>query len=105
MEERGVTQRDHVLALLRAAGPSGVHSFELLQAGLPRAAARIVELRQAGHVIVSKPERLHGGARGCRYRLLPAVADVRVAPAACPVSDTPLSPPEPLLDRQYGDAA
>ena len=37
--------------------------------------------------------------------VLPAVADVRVAPAACPVSDTPLSPPEPLLDRQYGDAA
>jgi len=104
-----VTQRDHVLALLRAAGPDGVHSFELLAAGLPRAAARIVELRQAGHVIVSKPERLSGGARGCRYRLhdtpAPAVAEVRVTPASDPVADMPLFAGPVPLDRQYGDAA
>ena len=99
-----MNQRDQVLAMLKAAGPAGVHSFELLQAGLPRAAARIVELRQAGHVIVSKPERLHGGARGCRYRLLapsPSPTPVPVAASA----DTPLFAPPAVLDHQYGDAA
>ena len=100
-----MSQRDQVLAMLKAAGPAGVHSFELLQAGLPRAAARIVELRQAGFVIDSKRERLNGEARGCRYRLLPALTEIRVAPAAGPVADAPLFTGPTPLDAQYGDAA
>ena len=100
-----MNQRDQVLAMLKAAGPAGVHSFELLQAGLPRAAARIVELRQAGFVIDSKRERLNGDARGCRYRLFPVLTEVRVEPAVDAVADLPLFAPPVPLDAQYGDAA
>ena len=99
-----MSQRDQVLAMLKAAGPAGVHSFELLQAGLPRAAARIVELRQAGFVIDSKRERLNGEARGCRYRLLDRPA-APVTPVAGPVADTPLFTGPVPLDVQYGTAA
>ena len=103
-----MTQRDQVLRLLRAAGPDGVHSFELAAAVGLRAAARVDELRTAGFVIDSKREK-YGRATGCRYRLhdtpAPAVAEVRVTPASDPVADMPLFAGPVPLDRQYGDAA
>ena len=71
-----MSQRDQVLAMLKAAGPAGVHSFE----------------------------RLHGEARGCRYRLLDRPA-APVTPVAGPVADTPLFTGPVPLDVQYGTAA
>ena len=102
-----MNQRDQVLAMLKAAGPAGVHSFELLQAGLPRAAARVDELREAGFVIDSQPERLNGDARGYRYRLLdpPATPITTVSSPADTLVDAPLFAAPAPLDRQYGDAA
>jgi len=65
-----VTQRDIVLKALRDAGDRGVHSFEFLELQIPRAAARVLELRENGHTITSTRERLNGDAEGVRYRLI-----------------------------------
>lgn len=65
-----MTQRDIVLKALRDAGDRGVHSFEFLELQIPRAAARVLELRENGHTITSTRERLNGDAEGVRYRLI-----------------------------------
>lgn len=67
-----MTQADRVIALLRAAGPAGVHSFELRREPhlIANPSERIRELEARGYTIsVSAPERLHGRAYGVRYRL------------------------------------
>lgn len=48
------TQRDRILAALREAGPRGLTTPELLQAGGFRYSSRLRELRQQGHVITSE---------------------------------------------------
>lgn len=75
-----MTQRDIVLKALRDAGDRGVHSFEFLELQIPRAAARVLELRENGHTITSTRERLNGDAEGVRYRLIeqPSVPVVAV---------------------------
>lgn len=53
-----MTRRDLTLSLLRAAGPSGVTTAELLQAGVgSRYGARLLELRELGHTITAERER------------------------------------------------
>lgn len=77
-----MTQRDQILQMLRDAGDRGLHSFELYEARLPRAAARIAELREAGFTITSTRERYRGQAEGVRYRLVEATHQVaRVEPS------------------------
>ena len=63
------TQRQVVLEILEERGDAGAHSFEFIQARIPRVAARVCELRADGHSIDSEPEALHGAAKGVRYRL------------------------------------
>ena len=62
-----MTRRQLVLHLLREAGPRGVTTAELLQAGCgSRYGGRLFELREQGHVI--EGERLREGS--WRYRLV-----------------------------------
>jgi len=66
-----MTQADRVVALLRAAGPVGVHSFELRREPhlIANPSERIRELEARGYTISAVSERLHGRAYGVRYRL------------------------------------
>lgn len=66
-----MTQRDHVLKMLRAAGSSGLSSDVFLAAHLPRAAARICELKALGYSISSERE-----GKFVRYRLNVGVESV-----------------------------
>jgi hypothetical protein len=59
-----MTQRQKVLQMLRAAGSKGVRSDEFFAAYLPRAGARIHELKAEGYEITSEPEKQYR-----RYRL------------------------------------
>jgi hypothetical protein len=63
------TQRQIVLEMLEERGDRGLHSFEFIQARIPRVAARVCELRAEGYSIESEREALHGAADGVRYRL------------------------------------
>jgi hypothetical protein len=63
-----VTQRQRIERLLMDRGPIGVHSFEMFQAGWPRAAAVVHRLRAAGWLIEARQER-RGAAKGVRYIL------------------------------------
>lgn len=58
------TQKDRVLKMLRSAGKAGVRSDVFLGARIPRAAARVLELRQEGYEITAERER-----QFCRYKL------------------------------------
>lgn len=71
------TQKQTVLAMLEAAGDRGVTSAEFYAAYLPRFSARLLELREEGHVVSS--ERLRDSA--WRYTLLNSPA---VSPAPTP---------------------
>jgi hypothetical protein len=62
-------QRQVVLEILEERGDKGAHSFEFIQARIPRVAARVCELRADGYRIDSEPEALHGAAKGVRYKL------------------------------------
>lgn len=75
-----MTQRERIHAMLRDAGPRGVHSFEFFEQRMPRAAAVICVLRQEGMRIESQNERHHGGAMGVRYVLCQPVRHVAPAP-------------------------
>jgi hypothetical protein len=56
-----MTRRDLALHLLREAGSRGITTAEFLRAGVgSRYSARIMELRQAGHVI--EAERIREGS-------------------------------------------
>jgi hypothetical protein len=59
-----VTQREKVLGMLRSAGKAGVRSDAFYAAFLPRAGARVHELRQEGYTITSERE-----GQFVRYRL------------------------------------
>lgn len=76
------TQRQVVLEMLEARGEKGVHSFEFIQARIPRVAARVCELRAEGLNIGSEREALHGAAEGVRY-----VLNVGVGAEGCLRSD------------------
>lgn len=107
MTVRKWTQREVVLSALRDAGDTGVHSFEFLSVGIPRAAARVQELRVDGHTITSTRECLNGNAQGVRYRLVePPQVDEPVVDAA-PADDMfdRLFPPPVPGHHEYGDAA
>ena len=66
-----MTQADRVLALLRAAGHEGVHSFSLRREPnlIANPSERVRELEAKGYTISAVSERLHGRAYGVRYRL------------------------------------
>lgn len=53
--------------MLKTAGSKGIRSDAFFEAHLPRAAARIKELRDEGHNIISEKE-----GKFCRYRLAEA---------------------------------
>lgn len=65
------SQRERVLAWLRRRGKQGVHSFELVADGMPRAAAVVHRLREDGFIIDSPRESFNGGeSKGVRYILV-----------------------------------
>ena len=51
-----MTQRERIHSMLKAAGSSGIRSDEFFNAYMPRAAARIQELRDSGVEITSERE-------------------------------------------------
>lgn len=64
------SQKDKVLALLKAAGSFGVRSDTYLAEHIPRAAARVRELREEGYEITSEREK-----QFVRYVLVGSTAD------------------------------
>ena len=65
-----MTQNETILALLRDRGPRGLTALEALTAGAGmRLAARISDLRAAGHLITTETVTTPNGARVARYRL------------------------------------
>jgi helix-turn-helix protein len=67
---RKKTQKEIVLEMLEVGGSEGVHSFEFIQARVPRVAARIHELRAEGYQIESEHAVFNGTAEGVRYMLV-----------------------------------
>ena len=84
-----MSQADIVLRELRHAGARGMHTFELRGMYIANPSQRILELESRGHAISHTREKLHGTARGCRYRL---------------VRDADLVAPS-LFDKPKGEAA
>lgn len=84
-----MTQKMTVYRALQDAGDRGVHSFEFLELGIPRAAARIHELQQEGHTITSTRCRYKGEAEGSLYKLV-----------STPVEAWPVEQPADLLVRE-----
>lgn len=66
-----MSQREKILGWLERRGEEGVHSFELYEARMPRAAAVICQLRKDGYAIESEAEPFRGEAKGVRYYLRP----------------------------------
>ena len=67
-----MTQAEHILRLLQQRGPMGLTALEILEeCGSFRAAARIEELRKAGHEIETRTEKIPSGKRIARYILHP----------------------------------
>ena len=65
-----MTQTDSILALLRDHGSDGVTPYDaMMLAGCMRLAARINDLRRAGHDIETKTLTLSGGKHVARYVL------------------------------------
>ena len=63
-----MTQNETILALLRDRGPRGLTPMEALrEAGTMRLAARISDLRAAGHLITTETVTTPNGARVARY--------------------------------------
>ena len=79
-----MTQKQRVLAMLRAAGSFGVRSDTYLAEYIPRAAARIKELREEGYEITSEREK-----QFTRYTLV----GVGAVGGADPKGDAFLRPP------------
>lgn len=114
-----MTQKARVLAILKAAGTEGVRSDHFFRSHMPRAAARIQELRDEGHNITSTRE-----GKYTRYRLVevgagnciegrsswrndePASADLSEsklaaeAPTAAGGNDRGASSPSPLSSQE-----
>jgi hypothetical protein len=65
-----MTQTEAVLALLRSRGSEGLTALDALGiVGTMRLAARISDLRAAGHLITTETVTTPNGARVARYRL------------------------------------
>lgn len=64
-----MTQHDRILRWLKERGENGVHSFELVEAHMPRGAAVVCALRKEGYEIEAVREPYLGNARGVRYIL------------------------------------
>jgi len=75
-----MSQRHDVLRMLRAAGPVGVHTFDLRKNFIGNPSQRIAELEAEGHVIRHTRERLRGSAVGTRYVLVEDVASRATQP-------------------------
>lgn len=67
-----MSQRARILKWLEERGSDGVHSFELIEAHMPRGAAVICALKKEGYAIESERQPFHGEANGVRYFLLSA---------------------------------
>ena len=69
-----MSQRDRILDFLEYRGERGITALDAqAQEGCFRLAARIKELRDEGHTIVSRTETTPNGARIARYVLVPPV--------------------------------
>lgn len=67
---RELTQTERILALLRERGAEGITPKEALaEVGTMRLAARIADLRAAGHLITTETITTPNGARVARYVL------------------------------------
>ena len=64
-----MTQHDRILIWLKERGHHGVHSFELVEAHMPRGAAIVKVLRDEGYEIDSVREPYLGKSKGVRYIL------------------------------------
>ena len=69
MRQETLSQKQRVLDTLRNAGPAGVCGTSLLYINIPRYAARIHELRQAGYMIESTACQDSHESRQTRYTL------------------------------------
>lgn len=70
-----MSDTEAVLRLLKLRGPAGLTPLEALQSvGTFRLAARIWELRKAGHLIDQQRYTTPGGSRVARYVLIKAAA-------------------------------
>lgn len=79
------TQKERVLSMLRAAGSFGVRSDTYLAEYIPRAAARIKELREEGYEITSEREK-----QFTRYVLVGSSAEpVGLAGGSSPTAQPP----------------
>lgn len=95
-------QKDKVLALLREAGPYGIHTFELRSKYIGNPSERIRELEADGHEIDHGPkERLHGQAVGVRYRLI-RDAETGLPPLAPPLVQEQMQEPEVEQPALFG---
>lgn len=65
------TQRERVLALLKAHEGRWVPLPDILALGIAQFGARILELRRSGHVIENRIERDDNGIVHSWYRLVP----------------------------------
>lgn len=65
-----MTQREVILRMLKRAGSEGVRSDAFFEAHLPRAAARILELKDEGHEITTERE-----GKFVRYRIVGGSAE------------------------------
>lgn len=81
---RPLTQKDRVYFALRDAGESGVRSDVFFKLHMPRAAARILELRAEGHQIEATRE-----GKYTRYTLVGSSADT--TPGGVTVAESPAS--------------
>jgi Helix-turn-helix domain len=65
-----VSQRDRILKWLEERGRYGVHSFEMVEAGMPRGAAVVCALKKSGYLITATTEKFRGQSKGVRYTLV-----------------------------------
>lgn len=78
-----MTQAEIVLRELRAAGPRGVHTFELRRMFIGNPSQRIAELEVRGYRFTRTREKLNGKATGTRYVLVGEPArQTRVQPSS-----------------------
>jgi len=92
-----MSQRAKILDWLQQRGDEGVHSFELYEARMPRAAAVICQLRKDGYAIESEPCPFRGEARGVRYflrpvELVPGATQLHHEPALVGSGSSPYDP-------------
>ena len=62
-----MTQKERILAMLNSGPVCGYHFFT---SRMPRAAARIAELRKDGYQIVTRPCRFHEDCHSVVYELV-----------------------------------